>query len=261
MKKIYTKIGRAFFSLLLPFMIVIGWDLITTYGDKPTSIMPTLGMIGRAFCTMVKSGQLQEDLLVSFTRIIKGYILAVVLGSVLGIVMGMIKGVKNFFYLTLTSIRQIPMMAWVPLVILWCGIGEMSKIVIIVIAAFFPIMVNTLQGIERTPQNYLELARLYNLNKWETFVKVYLPHALPSMLVGLKLGISSAWMAVVGAEMIAASSGIGFRMQDSRSKMRADSLLVCMLVVGLIGILMDKGLVCLFGKLTPWDKNENGENR
>lgn len=246
--------------MIIPALVVILWIYTSNCTETPASILPSITKVKDAFIKMLQDGQLQKDLGVSFQRILKGYAWAILLGGTLGICMGMWGLAKNLFNLTATSIRQVPMMAWVPLIILWCGIGELSKVVIIVIAAFFPIMVNTLQGIETTPGNYLELARLYNLNKWDTFRKVYLPHALPGILVGLKLGISSAWMAVVGAEMIAASSGIGFRMSDSRSKMRSDVLIACMLVVGLVGIVMDKGLVALFRKLTPWTRKEGNKN-
>jgi sulfonate transport system permease protein len=149
------------------------------------------------------------------------------------------------------------MIAWIPLIILWCGIGEKSKVVIIVIAAFFPIMINTLNGVESTPSGYIEVARLYKLSNWQTFLKVYLPHALPSIFVGLKLSLGVSWMAVVASELIAATSGIGYRMSDARSLMRSDIVIVCMLIIGLVGIVMDKCLTFLFRVLTPW-VNKNG---
>lgn len=256
MSKKLLKVRKVVLSLLIPVLIIGMWYYTTNFTEISKSIMPPLSKIGKSFLYACTSGQMWGDLSVSFSRIVKGYLGAVVLGGLLGIAMGMSQIMKELFTLVTTCIRQIPMMAWVPMIILWCGIGEQSKVVVIIIAAFFPIMVNTYHGIITTPDTYLELADLYNLSKWEKFWKVYLPHALPSVLVGLKLGISTSWMAVVGAEMISASSGIGFRMSDSRSKVRADMLLSCMLVVGFIGLLMDKGLEFLFGKLTPWERKE-----
>jgi sulfonate transport system permease protein len=152
------------------------------------------------------------------------------------------------------------MIAWFPLIILWCGIGETSKVVVIVIAAFFQVLVNTLSGIQSTPEGYVEVAKLYRLNKFQSFLKLYLPHALPQILVGLKLGLSVSWMAVVAAELVSASSGIGYRMNDARSMMRSDRVIVCMIVIGLVGILMDKIITELFGLATPWTRlNKNKE--
>lgn len=98
----------------------------------------------------------------------------------------------------------------------------------------------------------MEVAKLYKLSKWETFVKVYLPHALPQILVGLKLGLGVSWMAVVASELIAASTGIGYRMNEARSLMKSDKVIVCMIVIGLIGIIMDKLISLLFDRFTPW---------
>lgn len=248
---------KTLLSLLIPFIVVIAWYYTTNFTDTPSSILPSIGKVGKAFQSMVGTGQLQQDLSVSFTRVLKGYLYSVLLGGLLGILMGMSVSIKHTFNLTVTTIRQIPMIAWIPLIILWCGIGEKSKIVIIIIAAFFPIMINTLNGVENTPSGYLEVAKLYKLSKWKTFVKVYLPHALPSIFVGLKLSLGVSWMAVVASELIAATSGIGYRMSDARSLMRSDVVIVCMLVIGLIGILMDRCLTLLFKILTPWE-NKNG---
>jgi sulfonate transport system permease protein len=210
--------------------------------------------VWKAFKTNIENGQLTNDVLVSLSRVVKGYFVAAILGIVAGSVIGMSKTAKDLFLPIITVIRQIPIIAWIPLIILWCGIGEESKVVIIVLAAFFPILVNTENGIEKTPEGMLEVARLYKLNPWKTFIKVYLPHALPHMLVGLRLGLGVAWMAVVASELIAASSGIGYRMSDARSLMMADVVIVCMLVVGIIGVVMDKLIGVIFGMFTPWEK-------
>lgn len=248
------KTKNVLLSILIPVVVVIFWYYATNYTDISGSILPKISKVGVAFQDLVQKGQLQEDLSVSIGRVVKGYGFSIVLGVLLGTFMGMSKNVWHIFHLTTTTIRQIPMIAWIPLIILWCGIGELSKVVIIVLAAFFPIMVNTLSGISGTPQGYIEVAQLYKLSKWKTFTKVYLPHALPQIFVGLKLGLGTSWMAVVAAELIAASSGIGYRLSDARSLMRSDIVIVCMIVIGIIGILMDKIITLIFGVLTPWEK-------
>lgn len=243
-------------AFVVPILIVLLWFYATTYGGIPAGILPDIPKVGRAFQTVLESGQLQQDLIVSFGRVLKGFLFATVLGIVLGALMGMFRTVRELLMPAITIIRQIPIIAWIPLIILWCGIGEASKVVIIVIAAFFSILVNTENGMESTPEGYIEVAKLYKLGPWKTFTKVYLPHALPHILVGLKLGLSISWMAVVAAEMIAATSGIGYRMSNARSMMQADIVIVCMVVVGLVGVLMDKLLGWLLGLATPWMKHE-----
>ena len=243
-------------GLVIPVIIVTFWFYVTTFGSIPTGILPSIPKVGETFVEMIQTGQLQQDLLVSLSRVLKGYIVSAVLGITLGSLMGMFRTVKELCLPVITVIRQIPMIAWIPLIILWCGIGEASKVVIIVLAAFFPILVNTQSGMESTPSGYIEVARLYKLNNFKTFSKVYLPHALPHILVGLKLGLGVSWMAVVAAELIAATTGIGYRMSNARSMMQSNVVIVCMIIVGLVGVLMDKGIGILLGSLTPWLKNE-----
>lgn len=239
-------------ALILPALIILLWVKAVSSGNISAGVLPGIDKVGKTFVTLLENGQLGNDLLVSLERVVKGYLLSVLLGILLGSAVGMFRTVREMVLPLITVIRQIPIIAWVPLIILWFGIGEESKVVIIVLAAFFPILVNTESGIEETPEGFLEVARLYKLNPWETFTKVYLPHALPHILVGLKLGLGISWMAVVAAELIAATSGIGYRMADARSMMRADVVMVCMIVIGVVGVLMDKLLGVLFQKLTPW---------
>lgn len=247
-------VRKTVLGFVIPVIIVAFWYCATTYGSVPPGILPSIPRVAETFKEMIQSGQLQQDLLVSLSRVVKGYLVSAVLGITLGSLMGMFRTVKELFLPIVTVIRQIPMIAWIPLIILWCGIGETSKVVIIVLAAFFQILVNTQNGIETTPVGYIEVARLYKLNPWKTFTNVYLPHALPHILVGLKLGLGVSWMAVVAAELIAATTGIGYRMSNARSMMQSNVVIVCMIVVGLIGVLMDKGIGILFGYFTPWQK-------
>lgn len=255
-----TVIRKTILALVIPVIIIAIWFYATTYMAIPKGILPTISDVGKTFLEMLESGQLENDIAVSISRVLKGYCISVVLGVTLGSLIGMYRPIKELFVPIITVIRQIPMIAWIPLIILWCGIGEASKVVIIVLVAFFQILVNTQSGIESTPKGYIEVARLYKLGKWKTFIKVYLPHAIPQILVGLRLGLGGSWMAVVAAELIAATSGIGYRMSSARSNMQSNVVIVCMIVVGLVGVLMDRGIGVLFTALTPWIRIEN-ENR
>ncbi|MFH0786506.1 MAG: ABC transporter permease, partial [Pseudomonadota bacterium] len=174
------------------------------------------------------------------------------LGIFLGLLMGVSKTINRFFVLPFNSIRQIPIIAWIPLIILWCGIGELSKVVIIVLGAFFPVLVNTFFGITQVPKDYLEVGRIFRLSKWKMFTKIYLPSATPAIFEGLKLGLSNSWTVVVAAEIIAASSGIGYRINDARSLMQSEVVIVGILIIGLIGLALDQLFVWGAKLLTPW---------
>lgn len=250
------SVKQILLGLIVPVLILAAWICTTHFRSIPTSILPKISMVWQAFLEMLQSGQLWKDLSVTLSRVVKGYLLSALLGMILGSLMGMSKTVAYLLQPTVTVIRQIPIIAWIPLIILWCGIGELSKIVVIVMAAFFPIMMNTMSGISSTPAGYIEVAQLYKLSFFKTFRKVYLPHALPQILVGLKLGLGISWMAVVAAELIASLSGIGYRMSNARSLMQSDVVIVCIILIGLIGILMDKILGAIFTAITPWNKKQ-----
>ena len=245
-------INSKFLSLFLPITILIVWFVIAKLQIFSSAILPNIGQVIESFVNQLTSGQLINDILTSFIRVIQGYLIAVILGVVLGVLMGINKNINSFFYLTLTSIRQIPMLAWIPLIVLWFGIGETSKIIVIVLAAFFPILINTISGINSTDPKLIEVGKMYNLSKLKLFTKIYLPSAIPSIFVGLKLGLGISWMAVVGAEIIAATSGIGYRINDARSLMQPEVVFVGMIVIAIIGLLMEQILNKISKILTPW---------
>lgn len=245
----------------LPAVVFAAWWLSTNYGDIPRQILPTPQAVWDVYSSGKDGGKLFSQLLVSLRRVVKGFLLASVIGIILGSLTGVSKVAKAILMPTFTAIRQIPMIAWIPLLILWCGIGEKSKIAIIVLGAFFCIFVNTHAGISETPESYLEVSRLYKLSKPKAFLSVYLPFALPQILTGLQLGLGISWMMVVASELISATSGIGYHMSDARSFMRSDIVIACMLVIGVVGVLMNFGISAFFTAITPWSKREKSHSR
>lgn len=247
---------RILLGFSLPVVIFAAWWAATNYGDIPKQILPTPKAVWDIYTSPTDGGKLFSQLLVSLQRVVKGFLLASVLGIIFGSMTGVSKVAKAILMPTLTAIRQIPMIAWIPLLILWCGIGEASKLAIIVLAAFFCVFVNTHAGISETPESYLEVSRLYKLSRVQSFVSVYLPFALPQILTGFQLALGVSWMAVVASELISATSGIGYHMSDARSFMRSDVVIACMLVIGVVGIVMNYGISALFAAITPWNKRE-----
>ena len=244
-----------YIKFIFPVFIIVLWLTATNLGNIPETALPKLSSVKTAFVEMLKTGQLYSDLGISIRRVLGGYIISSILGISIGITMGISKRIKETMLFSLTSIRQVPMVAWIPLIILWTGIGEISKITVIFFAATFPIIVNTINGIDSTPENYLELAKAYKLNKIDTFFKVYLPSALPNIFIGLRLGLSASWMAVVAAELVASSSGIGYRLNDARSLMKSDVVIVCMILIGITGVLMDKIITLIAQQIMSWKYN------
>ncbi|MDR2770912.1 MAG: ABC transporter permease [Clostridiales Family XIII bacterium] len=240
--------------MILPLLILFAWLYVTGEALVPALLLPKPRIVLNEFIVQLTVGTIIEDISISFGRIVKGFGLAVLFGGGLGIIMGMFVPAERFFSLTFTSIRQIPMMAWVPLLVMWFGIGEASKVAVILMAAYFPILMNTSSGIRRTDPKLIEVGRMYRLTPWRMFVKIYLPSALPSIFVGLKLGLSISWMAVVGAEMIAASSGIGFRLNDARALMQFPIVFCGMFAIAIAGVLMDWVLTLISRAAAPWER-------
>lgn len=251
-KRIYNYINFA----ILPILILVLWIIATNLELFSSAILPSISTVFDSLKSQLISGQLIKDIGISLLRVLEGYLIAAILGVSLGVIMGISDKINNFFFLTFSSMRQIPMLAWIPLIVLWFGIGESSKIIVIVLAAFFPVLLNTMNGIKRADKKLIEVGNMYNLSNWKLFTKIYFPSALPSIFVGLKLGLGISWMAVVGAEIIASSSGIGYRMNDARSLMQPEVVFVGMIVIALIGIIMDQLLTRISKKITPWENNK-----
>lgn len=250
--KYSNKIGVLLNYLVLPILVLILWEIFVKLNITSEVLLPSIKTVIETFKGEIKSGQLINDLSVSLLRVLKGYFIGSLLGIILGIIMGISLKANRFFILIITAIRQVPPLAWIPLIILWVGIGEAAKIIIIINSAFLSVLVNTISGIQNTPKEYIEVARLHNLNKYDLITKVYYPSAVPYIFVGLKLGLGASWMTVVAAELIAASSGIGFRINDARALMESDVVIIGILVIGIVGALMDAVLTRIGKRITRW---------
>lgn len=252
-----NKLLWGLYSLILPAAIFLFWKYATDRRLIDPLLLPSPQAVFEKFWTLIQNGKLMKDLNVSLGRILRGYSLAAAFGVGLGVVMGMSLAAERFFSLTFTSIRQIPMMAWIPLLIIWFGIGERNKVAVIFLAAYFPILINTMSGIRRTDPKLIEVGKMYKLSFFKQFLKIYLPSALPNIFVGLKLGLGISWMAVVGAEMVAATSGIGFLLNDARSLMQFSTVFSGMIAIAVVGVFMDLALTLISKAVTPWERNRH----
>ena len=169
-----------------------------------------------------------------------------------GIAIGLSKTLDRFTDLIIQVVKPIPPIAWIPLAILWFGIGEKSKVYIIFLGAFFPIIINTIDGIRQTDHKFVEVARLLAVPRFKFVFQVVLPGALPAIMTGVRVGLMVAWICVVAAELIAASSGIGYLIMDARELSQSDVVLVGMITIGVIGKVMDSLIKLLEKRLITW---------
>lgn len=200
----------------------------------------------------IKNGELWDGIVISFLRVLEGFLTALITAFILGIAVSLFQKIEVLTDLILQILRPIPPIAWIPLAILWFGIGEESKIFIIFMGAFFPVFVNIVDGVKSLDARYFELAKVYEVSKKDLILRVVLPGALPSIMTGIRLGIGNAWVCVVAAEMIGATKGIGYMLSNGRSLSRPDIVILGMLVVGIVGKLMDDVILAIREKVITW---------
>lgn len=237
---------------ILPIAVLAVWYSVTAAGLVQDYAMPSPVKVLQTAGGMVLDGSLAAHLAASIFRVLEGFLLASFCALAVGVTAGLVSGFDRLTDLVLQILKPIPPIAWIPLAILWFGIEEASKIYIIFIGAFFPVFLNTLNGIRNIDKKYLELSKVYEVPRWRVIRKVILPGALPFIMTGLRLGLSGAWICVVAAEMIAAVNGVGYMLMDARSLSRPDIVILGMLLIGLIGKLMDDGVLLLEKKLICW---------
>lgn len=245
-------IGSAFLYIALPIVILIVWEIVCHAGVVQVYNMPAPEIILKDAWEKITAGVLWKHISISFLRVLEGFLIALVAALVLGILIGLSKTIERITELTLQILKPIPPIAWIPLAILWFGIGESSKLYIIFYGAFFPILLNTVDGIHNIDKKYLELGRVYEVDRLKLIRKVVLPGALPQILTGIRVGLGNAWVCVVAAEMIAATKGVGYMLSNGRSMSRADDVILAMLLIGIVGKIMDDVLKLISGKIMKW---------
>ncbi|QDR81788.1 ABC transporter permease [Sporomusa termitida] len=239
---------------IVPLTLIFCWWYLSSSEIFPPILMPPLTKIWSAFTKNLTNGLLAKDLISSLSIVLQGYIGGSLLGLTAGILMGIFPRVKRLFDPVLNGLRQIPPLAWIPLLILWFGIGDASKVILIITGSFFPVLLNTVNGITGVPQGLLEFAKLYKIKKRDILLRIYLPGALSSIFVGLRLGASTAWMSIVAAEMIAATAGVGYRINDARNLMQSDVVIVYMILIGCIGGIMDFVIKAIARYVLKWQR-------
>ncbi|OPX43343.1 putative aliphatic sulfonates transport permease protein SsuC [Ruminiclostridium hungatei] len=255
--KILTKLSHYPAALIVPIVILIFWEIMSRNGYVKALILPAPSGILDAYIELIKSGRLFDNLLISIFRVAQGYVVGAVLGVAVGILIGLFKRVEIAFSIVLGFLRPIPIIAWMPVLILWMGIDEGSKVAVIAIGSFWPILINVVSGIRSVDDKYLEVAYIFEKNKIQILLKIVLPSALPSIFTGLRVGIGIAWMCVVGAELIASASGIGYLIMSSREMLQPDIMFAGVFSIGLIGLLIDSSLRIIEKRLLKWNSNAN----
>lgn len=258
-RAVLAKARAVLLYIALPVAILALWQGLSNLGLIKPMLLPPPDKVARTLAGLVASGELFRHLGVSLLRVLEGFALAVAIGLPLGIGIGLSRTLDRLTDLIVQLVKPIPPIAWIPLAILWFGIGEAGKIYIIFLGAVFPVLVNTVDGIRQTDHRFVELARILEVTRTRFIVKVVLPGALPAIMTGLRMGLMVAWICVVAAELIAATSGLGYLIMDARQLMQTDQVLVGMFTIGAMGKLLDVALRAAERRLITWKTTFQGK--
>jgi NitT/TauT family transport system permease protein len=230
---------------IVPPLVVLGlviaawWALVRT---TDSAIFPTPWQVVTGALELAEDGTLWEHIGASLFRVGVGFGLALLVAVPLGLWMGWVGGAYRTFNPIFQMLRPISPIAWIPIAILWFGVGDVSPIFLIFISSVFPMIVQTTSGVHTIERRYLRAAANFGVSRGVLFRQVVIPAVLPEIIVGMRIGIGVAWLVVVAAEMIALRSGLGYLIMDSRNAgNRYDLVIASMIIIGLIGLLLDSG--------------------
>jgi NitT/TauT family transport system permease protein/taurine transport system permease protein len=243
-------------NLILLAVLILLWQFaskiwIPSIDPHMAVLMPAPSTIAVTAAGMIASGELFYHLFASLKREAVAFLLAAS-AIPLGIAMGWWRLVYNQVNPIMEILRPIPPLAWIPLSILWFGLGDEQNEFIIFLGMFFPILVNTIVGVKNIDPNLVRAARSLGAPEHKLLLRIVLKGALPQIITGIRIGLGVGWMALVAAELVGANSGLGFLINDARSMLRTDTITVGMLAIGITGLLIDTAIRVLSRRLLPW---------
>jgi sulfonate transport system permease protein len=239
-------------GLILPLLAAIAWEAAVRLGWIAAHQLPPPSELARTFTELFKGGLLFKHVWISGVRVAAGFGLGAALGILAGAAVSLSGRLNALVDPSIQGLRAIPSLAWVPLLLLWLGIDEAPKIILIAIGAFFPVYVATVGGILNVDRKLVEVGRLYGFSRTALFLRVLAPASLPSIFTGLRTSLSLSWMFLVAAELIAATKGIGYMLSDGRETGRVDLVLAAIITLALLGKLTDGLLKWLEARTLYW---------
>jgi len=237
---------------IVPLAILLIWQAASIAGLLPVRVLPAPSDVARAGWKLLLSGELLQNIWVSFWRASIGFLIGGGIGFAFGLANGLSELSSKLTDTTVQMIRNVPHLALIPLVILWFGIDESAKLFLVALGVFFPIYLNTLHGIRTVAPQLIEMGRVYGMSEGELFRRVIFPGALPSIFVGLRFALGIMWLTLIVAETIAASSGLGYMAMQAREFMQIDVVVLSILIYALLGKVADSASRALERLTLSW---------
>ncbi|WP_147804402.1 ABC transporter permease [Alkalicoccus halolimnae] len=237
------KLAHTLLYALTAFIIVIAvWQSVIWLGNYPEALLPSPLMVFWGIVSIIQDGTLFTHVQISLFRFFVGYITAVVVAVVLGLLLARTTHIWRVVDPIVQVLRPVAPVAWSPFIVLWFGIGNMPAIVIIFIAAFFPVLLSTVSAVKKIDPTYLKLAENLELSRTSLLWKIIFPASFPYIANGLHIAVGTAWIFLVAGEMIGAQSGLGYLIVDSRNALDLDLVLAGIFFIGVLGLLLDKAI-------------------
>ncbi|WP_019415196.1 ABC transporter permease [Paenisporosarcina sp. TG20] len=246
------KLKVVLYGSVIPAFLLLVWQILSMVGVFERHLMPAPTLVLEKIISMVADGTLWAHIGVTLLRILIGFTIGVVFAVVLGSVIGYLKRAEQLMDPLIQGFRAIPSLAWVPLFILWMGIGESSKIMLIAVGVFFPVYLNIVSGIQGVDRKLIEVGKIYNFTPFQLIRKVILPASLPSFFTGIRSGLGLGWMFVVAAELMGASKGIGYLLVVGQNTYSPDLVLASIVMIAILGKLTDSALKAIESKSLHW---------
>lgn len=226
---------------VVPLLLLGVWWIAARWELVPVMFLPPPAKVVAAFFSLWEKGILPFNLKVSFTRFFVGTVLGISGGMLLGFMLGISKTLEKLVAPLFNAIRQVPLLAWIPLIIIFCGIAEASKIFFIAFGCSFPIVLSTFDGIRGVRKEFVEVGRVFGFNRIRLIRKIFLPSIIPSVVTGLRMSLNIAWGQLVAAElfMFTQAGGIGNMIGQGRINWRMDIVMVGIIIIGIIGYVLD----------------------
>ncbi len=243
---------KSLLTISSPIFILILWEILSRTSVMDPRFFPPPTEILTTLVTMGSSGELFMHIKISLYRIFSGFVLGVAPAIALGLLMGMYSPIRHFFSPLVMALMPIPTLAMLPIILIIFGIGEFSKMLIIAISVFFPVVINTAAGVTNIDRIYIDVARNYGASAKDFFFKIALPGSLPVMLEGIQMGQAIALLTIVAAEMVAANSGIGYLIWVNYKAFLLTEMYVGLVLISFFGYFFSLLLRGLQSKLIPW---------
>lgn len=244
--------GGILLGLILPLGLALGWELLVDLGWADGRLLPTPSTIVATLSDLARTGDLGSHVLATLQRVALGFLFGVTAGTLLGAISGYWTLARRLLDPTLQALRNIPSIAWVPLFILWFGIFETSKVILIAVGVFFPIYLSLGAAILGVDRKLVEVGRVLRFSDREMITRILLPATLPSYIVALRSGLGLGWMFVVAAEFMGAEQGLGFLLVDGQQTGRPAVILASIVAFALLGKLTDSLLATLSARFLRW---------